>query len=72
MAEVNQTVQWSCDRRCGAVSGPVAPGEVPQGWLRDLGLRLPDGFHVIDHLCPACAELPVAQARVPVPAEPAE
>lgn len=73
MAEVNHTAQWQCDRRCGAVSDPIPVGALPDGWLHNLGLRMADGFGVIDHLCPACAQMPVAQARIPAePAEPAE
>ena len=73
MAEVNPTVQWQCDRGCGAVSEAVPAGTVPEGWLAGLGLRLIDGLRSISHLCPPCSQLPVAQARVPaeVP-EPAE
>ncbi len=70
MAEVNETAQRQCDR-CGAQSGAVPRGAVPDGWLAGLGLVVKDALKVLHDLCPSCASLPVSQAAVPPPpAEP--
>lgn len=71
MAEVNETTQRQCDR-CGALSDPAPKGAVPDGWLTGLGLHVAETLQAFNDLCPACASLPVAQAVVPVAAEPAE
>jgi hypothetical protein len=66
MAEVNETARRQCDRD-GTLSGPVAKGAVPDGWLAGLGMHAASG--VLNDLCPACAGLPVAQAVLPAEAE---
>ena len=67
MAEVNETTQRQCDRD-GTLSDPAPKGNVPDGWLTGLGLRVAETLQVFNDLCPACASLPVSVAVVPVAA----